>query len=272
MAGEDSVDSAAVAGLAAAAPVGGSEMATSRVRDLEARVERFAAALERAAGDNLASLVLYGSAAAGAAREDSDVNLLLVLRDAGAASLRPLGNAVREWVREGERPPLIFSERSWRAAADVFPLEIEDIRARHRVLRGRDPVADIATAPDDGRRELEREARGRLVQLRAAYAAAESDGKALSDLTAQACKALVPLFRATLRLAGRTPADTAGAVVGEVAALAGLEAAAFDWPLARLAGTAAPDLAPYDARAARFLDAASAFVDYVDRVSPRETT
>src|SRR5512134_3743080 len=103
-------------------------MAARQRDDLERRLERFATAVAGATGDNLAALVLYGSAAAGQHTSRSDVNLLLVLRDASAAGLRPLGEAFRDWVRAGERAPLVFSERGWRAAADVFPIEIEDIR------------------------------------------------------------------------------------------------------------------------------------------------
>lgn len=245
-------------------------MAASRLKDLDQRLERFAAALERAAGDNLVSLALYGSAAVGAAREDSDVNLLLVLRDARAAALAPLGDAMRDWVKAGERPPLIFSDTSWRAAADVFPLEIEDIRDRHRVLRGADPVAGLATTPDDQRRELEREVRGRMVQLRAAYAAAAPDGRALGALVLESCRGLLPLLRAALRMAGAEVPAAPADVVRRLGDLANLDATAFEWPLGRLAGAKLRNLEPRDSRAARYLDAVAEFVDYVDRALVQE--
>jgi len=37
-----------------------------------------------------------------------------------------------EWIRKGETAPLIFSEAEWQASADVFPIEIEDMRDAHR--------------------------------------------------------------------------------------------------------------------------------------------
>jgi predicted nucleotidyltransferase len=246
-------------------------MAKSRLRDLDARLEQFAAQLEAAAGDNLVSLVLYGSAAVGAAREDSDVNLLLVLHDAGSTALGTLSPAMRDWVRAGERPPLIFSEESWRAAADVFPLEIEDIRATHRVLRGADPVAGIATTWQDQRHELEREVRSLLIRLRAAYPAAGTDGKALADVLAESFRSLLPLFRAALRLSGAPASVDRQDLVRQIGDLANLDATAFEWPQQQLAGAKPPGLAAHDSRAARYLDAVDAFVDYVDRALLQET-
>jgi predicted nucleotidyltransferase len=240
-------------------------MAQDPLRDLDARLEAFAADLERAAGDNLRSLVLYGSAARGNVGPGSDVNLLLLLQDASAAALRPLSPAIRQWVKSGEPPPLIFSETSWHASADVFPIEIEDVRRHHKILRGADPVADIPTARDDLRRELEREARGKLIQLSAHYAAAAPDGKALSSLIAASCKAFLVLFRAGLRLANREAPVANDAVARDTAALCGFPSDALAWPLARLAGGKTPDLAPYDPIAADFLDAVTAFVNAVDR-------
>jgi predicted nucleotidyltransferase len=245
-------------------------MAKSRLRDLDGRLEAFARDVEAAAGSNLVSLVLYGSAATGTAREDSDLNLLLILEDAGSAALGALSPALRGWVRVNERPPLIFSRRSWRAAADVFPLEIEDIRAGHRVLRGSDPVAGLTTTRDHQRLELERELRGRMVQLRAAYAAAAGDGRDLTDLVAESFHGLIPLFRAAVRLAGTTPASDPGELVRQMAGLASLDPAAFDWPISRLAGARLPALTAHDPRAARYLDAVDRFVDYVDRALIQE--
>jgi predicted nucleotidyltransferase len=247
-------------------------MATSRLRDLDDRLEQLARAVEAAAGPNLVSLVLYGSAAAGMAREDSDLNLLLILEDAGSTALSGLSPALRAWLKANERPPLIFSRASWQAAADVFPLEIEDIRARRRVLRGADPVAGLRTTVQDQRLELEREVRGRMIQLRAGYAAAATNGKELTDLVAESCRGLLPLFRAAVRLAGAEPAVPPRDLVRQLADRAGLAAAAFDWPLSRLAGDRVPTLVPHDPRAAGYLDAVDAFVDYVDRSLLQETS
>ena len=56
----------------------------------ERDVERFAERLEGALGDDLVAAVLYGSAARGTyVKGRSDMNVLVVLRDASAEALRP---------------------------------------------------------------------------------------------------------------------------------------------------------------------------------------
>ena len=240
-------------------------MAGKRPADLEHHLESFAETLSAAAGDNLVALVLYGSAAAGGHTSRSDVNLLLILRDAGAAALRPLGPAFRRWVRSGERAPLVFSEAGWRSAADVFPIEIEDIRHRHRVLRGVNPVADLSTTRDDLRHQLEREARGLLIQLRASYAASADDGRTLSAVVADSLGPVLTLFRALLRLGNADIPDDAAAIVAAAAERGGFDVAAFAWPLAQRTATKPVRLAPYDPIAAGYLDAVAAFVDFIDR-------
>jgi len=232
---------------------------------LEQRLERLADAVTAATGDNLVSLVLYGSAADGKVGAQSDVNLLMVLRDASATALHPLGAALRDWLKGGERAPLVFSLDGWRRAADVFPIEIEDIRQRHRVLRGTDPVADLATTRDDLRRELEREARGLLIQLRASYAAAASDGKALAGVVRDSLRTVLVLFRASLRLADGKIPETREALVDAVAASAGFDAGAFRWPLEQQGAAKPGRLQPNDPVAAAYLDAVASFVTYVDR-------
>jgi predicted nucleotidyltransferase len=238
---------------------------SKRRMGLDARLDRFASTLREAAGDNLVSLVLYGSAARGTAHGASDVNLLLILRDATAAGLHPLGEAVRVWTENGDRPPLIFSADGWQRAADVFPIEIEDIRRHGRVLHGNDPVADFPTNRDDLRRQLEREARGAAVQLRAAYAAAAPDGSALGHLLLASLGTFMVLFRAALRLDDDGQERDDRAIVHAIASRAGFAPDALDWALSNRKAERVGALKPYDPIAAAYLDAVAAFVDFVDR-------
>src|SRR5712675_2294982 len=95
---------------------------------VEKRIEQVAVRLESALGSNLVSLTLYGSAARNQHVDGrSDINLLLIARDATTEALRGVAPVLAEWIGGGEAPPLIFSEEEWRASADVFPIEIEDM-------------------------------------------------------------------------------------------------------------------------------------------------
>ena len=77
----------------------------------EGKLQEIVSRLQAACGDNLLSVVVYGSAA----REDfheqfSDVNLLIVLRDLPAGSFASLSEVLRWWSRDEKlRPPLVMT-------------------------------------------------------------------------------------------------------------------------------------------------------------------
>jgi len=233
--------------------------------------DAFAAALGAALGGRLVSLLLYGSAARGThVAGRSDVNTLLIcdaVDESLFAALRA-GTALRDWLRAGNPAPLILSEVEWRAAADVFPIEYEDIRAAYRVLAGKDPWAGIAVRRDDVRRQLEQELMGKLVRLRQAYAATRDDGKALTRVIAGSLGGFFTMLRAALRLAGRpaAPAATPVELLGQAAGAIGFPVE----PLMELAGHAAGAtrlaLQPADPRAAAYLAAVARLAEYVDKL------
>jgi len=236
-------------------------VAGARERDLE----RFGERLETALGANLVAAVLYGSAARGTyVKGRSDFNVLVVVRDASAAALRPVAPVLADWTKAGEPPPLIFSEAEWHASADVFPIEIEDMREAHRLLRGGDVFAELTTRREDLRQELEREVRGKLLRLRTEYAAAAGDGKALGKLLLASASTFLTLLRATLRLTGRVPPAEPAALVEAAAEVVGMDAGAFGWIVGRLAGRAMPPLEPFDPIGTRYVDAIERLVRFVD--------
>jgi len=233
--------------------------------DRKLGVDDFARRIQAALGENMVSVVLFGSAARGTHVEGrSDFNVLLIVKDASVTALRSVVPAVAEWTRAGEPPPLIFSDAEWRASADVFPIEIEDIREAHRVLAGRDPLGDVVTKRGDLRFELEHEVRGKVLRLRTEYAAAAGDGKALGRLLVHSAGTFFVLFRAVLRLTGGVPPAGHDALVRETAAAAGLDASVFDWVLAALDGKNPPALAPFDPVAGRYVDAMEKLADFID--------
>src|SRR5712692_1613784 len=104
-------------------------------KDLSELVEK----LKRAAGTNLKSVVLYGSGVSEELQpKHSDLNVLSVLDWLDAAELEKLNSAAAWWVRKGHPAPLVFTLEELRRSADVFAIELLDIRARRRVLFGED--------------------------------------------------------------------------------------------------------------------------------------
>jgi hypothetical protein len=195
----------------------------------------------------------------------SDLNVLLIVRDASVAKLHSATAALADWTKGGESAPLIFSQGEWRASADVFPIEIEDMREAHRVIAGGDPFAGLTTRRADLRQELEREVRGKVLRLRTEYAAAASDGKALGRLLVHSAGTFFVLFRATLRLTGGVPPASHDALIPEAAAVAGLEAKPFEWLLAALDGRNPKPLQAHDPVAGQYVDAMEKLAEFIDR-------
>src|SRR5687768_13692985 len=100
-------------------------------------------------GDNLASIVLYGSAAAGDDVElRSDYNLLIALNRITPEDLRLAQAPMREWQRLGNPLPVYFTVEELSDAADVFPIEFHQMAIARIVLYGHDPFeyAKLSTA------------------------------------------------------------------------------------------------------------------------------
>jgi len=188
---------------------------------VEKLVEPFLRECDRLLGQGY-SAVLHGSVVRGEYLEGwSDVNLLLVLESATPDILSALTTPFAFWARSNQPPPLVLARPEWRRAADVFPVEITDIRTAYEVRRGEDPLAEVAVQPADLRAALERDLRGRLLRLRQGFISLAGDPGALAGLARDTAPSVVVLLRAALVLAGaQVPparadvAATAGLVVG----------------------------------------------------------
>lgn len=212
------------------------------------------------------SAVLHGSVVRGEYLEGwSDVNLLLVLESATPDALGALTIPFASWAKSRQPPPLLLTRTEWRRAADVFPVEIADIRTAYRVLRGDDPMAEVELRPRDLRAALERDLRGRLLRLRQGYVALAGDPGALAALARDTAPSVVVLLRCALVLAGaQVPHGRA-----DVAAAAGLVVGSPSAPLVEILA----HLGDGDWRCtpdcfAGYLEAVESTVRYVDHLSP----
>lgn len=192
------------------------------------RAEEYARKLAERYGSDLVSVVLYGSAARGDYREGiSDLNLLVLLRSMEPAVLRRGTELAREWATQGNPPPLMMSEEEWYASADVFPIEYGEMGDAHVVLHGVDPFHDLPVTWEHLRLQTEHELKSRKIQLREQYLLHSNDAESLGALLTRSFPTFLTLFRAGLRLMGKTPSRDAAATIAAVSSQAGFDAAAF---------------------------------------------
>jgi predicted nucleotidyltransferase len=157
-------------------------------------------------GDNLASVVLYGSAAAGDHVElRSDYNLLIALQRITPEDLRLAQAPMREWQRLGHPLPVYFTLAELSGAADVFPIEFHQMEKAHVVLYGRDPFESIEFSDANLRHQTEYELRSKLLQLRRLYIPASVSVEKLSALMSDSLSSFAALFRAVLLLSAEEP-------------------------------------------------------------------
>ena len=162
-----------------------------------------------AAGENLQSLILYGSAANGEFHpEFSDVNLLCVLRDTSLRSLQALAPTVKWWLSQKQPVPQVTTREEMQRSADVFAIELLDMQQRHRVLAGDDVVSGLHVDLHHHRVQVEYELREKLMLLRKGVMVAGSDEGRLWDLLLGSLSAFTTLFRhASMALNGGAPAS-----------------------------------------------------------------
>src|SRR5947209_896740 len=155
-------------------------------------------------GANLASVVLYGSAAAGDHIElRSDYNILIALNRITPEDLRQAQAPTREWQRLGHPLPVYFTVEELSDAADVFPIEFHQMAHARIVLYGRDPFEFVKLSNANLRHQAEYELRSKLIQLRRLYIPASVSIEKLCDLMGDSLASFAALFRAVLILHGR---------------------------------------------------------------------
>ncbi len=225
-------------------------------------------------GENLESVVLYGSAAAGDHVEArSDYNLLIALNRITPEDLRLAQAPMREWRRLGHPLPVYFTLRELQEAADVFPIEFHQMEKARVVLFGSDPLAGIEISDAHLRHQTEYELRSKLIQLRRLYIPASVSVEKLADLMSSSLSSFAALFRAVLLLNNvEPPVSKIDAVRATVQRL-GLDGQSFEriFALRSSGDMELPNEAEANELFAAYMQQIERVIETVDRMTGRET-
>ncbi|WP_437534552.1 nucleotidyltransferase domain-containing protein [Sorangium sp. So ce726] len=227
---------------------------------VQARLVELKESLGRTLGDELSCLLVYGSAARGGYRDgQSDVDLMVVLKEASRQSLDAIANALQIARYAARIEAMILTEAEIPRAADVFPLLYDDIRRCHVLLSGRDPFSALVIDGKNRRLRVEQELREAQIRLRRAVVDGMGADDALKGAVSRKVKQIRGPLHALLGLHGIEGDDHLGAVLAGAGKLLGVDVA----PLQRVheaPGAAYAALAELLARA----------VDDVDRLEHPE--
>ena len=194
----------------------------------EKLINEFVERVREAAGGNLKSVILYGSAAAGEyVPEHSDVNLMCVLNETSFAAIQALAPAVEWWGKQKHHPPLLMTAEELRRGADVFSIEFLDMQQNYRVLWGEDLLKGLEIPMKFHRAQVEYELREKTILLRQRLLTVLKDEAAKWELLLRSLPAFGTLARHALIALGETAPASKREAVERLAARAGFDAGAF---------------------------------------------
>ncbi|HEX7645447.1 MAG TPA: nucleotidyltransferase domain-containing protein [Burkholderiaceae bacterium] len=172
--------------------------------DVEQSLETFVEAAKGAFGDDLKSIVLFGSAASGALRATSDVNLLLVLRRFSQESADRLREPLRLAHATVQLNAMFLLDDELADAIEAFAVKFSDIVSRHRVLFGGNPFAGVSVTRESLKRRTAQVLLNLQLRLRERYIALSLREEQLAHLIADAAPPLRSAAAAILQLEGQT--------------------------------------------------------------------
>jgi predicted nucleotidyltransferase len=186
--------------------------ALSLPEQVQTALDLFLGAARSAFGENLRSVILFGSAAEGRLRRTSDVNVLLVLR----AFERHEVDALRESLRVAraaiELEPMFVLDTELGEAAEAFANKFEDIQRRHVVLHGEDVVDALTISREALLRRVRQVLLNQALRLRDIYAERSLREEQAAIAIAEAAGPLRAAAASILGLEGRAAADPRSAL------------------------------------------------------------
>lgn len=222
--------------------------------------------LKNAAATNLKAVVLYGSAVAGDFHEHhSDLNILLVVDQAGSAELEKLHPIAEWWVKKGNPPPIVFTMDELVRSADVFAIELLDIKRHHRMLHGADFLESFEVPMNLHRLQVERELRTAWLRLRQGILTAPYKTEVHLQLMVRSISSFCVLFRHALIALQHGEAHTKCEAVEAMATLAGANPSAFQTVLDFRAGKIKEKEIDVEATLQTYLEFVEVVTNEVDR-------
>ena len=184
--------------------------------------------LKKAAEANLLSVILYGSATTEEFHpKHSDLNVLCILRELGKEELSKLLSASAWWAKKGHPAPRFLTLSELHQSADIFAIELLDIKAARRILYGEDVIEPLVVPLDLHRMHVERELRNNTLRLRQRHVMHATDSRKTLELMVSSISTFVALFRHALIALGEDAPPSKRATVDRAAAALGFDSFPF---------------------------------------------
>ena len=152
-------------------------------------------------GNDLVSLIIYGSAASGFyVKGKSDINLLVILTPEASHRLEDLLDTVKQWNNRRVAVPWVMTKEFIEKSLDCYPIEFLNMQNSHITIYGEDVLEKIKFRPEDLRLQIEKELKGKLILLREGYLETQGSSRELKKLISRSLMAFVSIFKALIYL------------------------------------------------------------------------
>jgi predicted nucleotidyltransferase len=185
---------------------------------VEAVLAELVQSAREAFGADLVSVLLFGSAAEGRLRPSSDVNVLMLLRSLDAHRIDALREPLRLAHAAARVEVMFLLVEELPVAAELFAVKFNDIRHRHRVLFGTDPVQAMSIDTTELRRRLREVLLNLAIRLRERYALISLREEQLPKVMAEFAGPLRAAAASILQLDGKEVASPREALEAVAAA------------------------------------------------------
>jgi hypothetical protein len=180
-------------------------------------------------GDDLVSLVVYGSAAGEEFNQKfSDINLLIVLKNMTLMTLEKSQQIQDRWQKKRFSRPLFMDPEYIARSLDTFPVEFLNMQQSHVRVLGEDVLGGLQIKPHDLRLQIERELKGKWLHLLQGWLETRKKYLQLSRLVDLSLKDFAATFRAMLYLKAQPIPRRRKELFGAVAAAYGLTGNPFE--------------------------------------------
>ena len=176
-------------------------MAEKKIPAEDSLTKSFLEVLKSCFGENLLSVMLYGSYVRGDfVKGISDINVLIILEELQPSKIENFGKTAGRLMRRNRITPLVLTRREFNNSADVFPMEYFDIRDRNRVIHGVDETESLTLIRKNLRHQIEDRLRGEMASLRQLVIASRSRSRVLRQYLKLWSGSLNSVFRGLIRL------------------------------------------------------------------------
>lgn len=137
---------------------------------VQTALDSFVTDAQSALGENLRSVILYGSAAEGRLRASSDVNLILVLTNFDISKIDALRESLCVAYAAIRLNVMFLLEAEIAGASEAFAVKFNDVLSRRRVLFGTDAFSGLVISRAATLGRLEQVLTNLILRMRERYA------------------------------------------------------------------------------------------------------